>query len=339
VISNRPTFLAFALAIALLFRFGSALSATFPLPPAGTDIVGEIKVVRVKGGDTLLDIARLYGLGYGEITAANPGVDPWVPGDGTQVVLPTQFILPSGPRRGLVLNLAQLRLFYFPMPARGKPAQVITHPVGIGTDYASTPLGETRIVRKATNPVWRPSRDIREEHVADGHWLAAEVPPGPENPLGKFALYLALKGNYLIHGTNKPWGVGMRVSHGCIRLYPEGIESLYSHVPVGTEVRVVDERPLVGMRGGTLYLQAYPSQEKRLAGGENENLTPHVEAILRRVPRGQAVDWSKSMELLRNARALPVPITPGSPGIEEVIEEAVRASQEAPGAASPIQGE
>jgi L,D-transpeptidase ErfK/SrfK len=339
VISNRPTSLAFALAAILLFRFGSAVCATFPLPPPGTDIVGEVKVVRVKGGDTLLDIARRNGLGYGEIAAANPGVDPWVPGDGTQVVLPTQFILPSGPRRGIVLNLAQLRLFYFPTPARGKPAQVITQPVGIGTDYASTPLGETRIVRKAVNPVWRPSRDIREEHVADGHWLPAEVPPGLENPLGKFALYLALKGNYLIHGTNKPWGVGMRVSHGCIRLYPEGIESLYSQVPVGTAVRVVDERPLLGMRGGTLYLQAYPSQEKRLGSADNGNLTAHVEAILRKVPRGQAVDWDKSMELLHSGRALPVPIAPGSPGIQEVIEEAVRASESTPDTPTAIQGE
>lgn len=338
MISNRPTSLAFALAVALLFRFGSALGATFPLPPAGTDIVGEVKVVRVKGSETLLDIARRYGLGYGEMTGANPGVDPWVPGDGTQVVLPTQFILPSGPRRGIVLNLAQLRLFYFPTPARGKPAQVITQPVGIGTDYASTPLGETRIVRKAASPVWRPSRDIREEHVADGHWLAAEVPPGPDNPLGKFALYLALKGNYLIHGTNKPWGVGMRVSHGCIRLYPEGIESLYSQVPVGTAVRIVDERLLLGMRDGKLYVQAYPSQEKR-ATSDDENLTAHVEAILRKVPRGQAVDWDKSMELLRTGRALPVPIAPGSPGIEEVIEQAVRASENTPDAATAIQGE
>ena len=336
--SNRPTSLAFALAAVLLFRFSSALSATFPLPPAGTDIVGEVRVVQVQGADTLLDIARRYGLGYGEITAANPGVDPWVPGDGTQVVLPTQFILPSGPRRGIVLNLAQLRLFYFPTPARGKPAQVITQPVGIGTDYASTPLGQTHIVRKAANPVWRPSRDIREEHVVDGHWLPAEVPPGPENPLGKFALYLALKGNYLIHGTNKPWGIGMRVSHGCIRLYPEGIESLFAQVPVGTPVRIVDERPLLGVRDGRVYLQAYPSLEKRSAG-DDENLTAYVEAILRRVPRGQAVDWNKSMELLRNSRALPVPIAPGTPGIDEIIEEAVRTSQDAPDAATAIQAE
>jgi L,D-transpeptidase ErfK/SrfK len=130
----------------------------------------------------------------------------------------------------------------------------------------------------------------------------------------------------------------MRVSHGCIRLYPEGIESLYSQVPVGTPVRIVDERPLLGMRGDKLYLQAYPSEEKRSAS-DGGDLTTYVEAILRRVPRGQAVDWDKSMELLRNGRALPVPIAPGSAGIEEVIEEAVRASEEAPGTASPVRGE
>jgi len=313
-----------AIASLLLTCAGPARSDTFPLPSSGNDIVGELQMVTAKDGDTLLDIGRRYGLGYDEITAANPGVDPWLPGVGTRVVLPTQFVLPPGPRRGIVLNLAQLRLFYFPPPKPGKPAQVMTHPVGIGTDYARTPLGETHVVRKAVKPVWRPSPDIREEHVADGHWLEAQVPPGPDNPLGEYALYLALKGGYVIHGTNKPWGVGMRVSHGCIRLYPESIESLYPQVPVGTPVRVIDERLLVGVRGGVAYLQAFHGLEKRAEG--EDNLTPDVVLILHRLRRGKAVDWDKVMELLRVTRGVPVPIAPGTPDVEQILEGARDAS-------------
>jgi L,D-transpeptidase ErfK/SrfK len=332
---NISTTSALVLASSLLLFPGPALSESFPLPPTGTDLVGEVQAIVTKRGDTLLDIARRFGLGYGEITSANPGIDPWMPDEGTRVILPTQFVLPPGPRSGIVLNLPQLRLFYFPPPQRGKPAQVVTHPVGIGTDYATTPLGETRVVRKEANPVWRPSRDIREEHAADGHWLAAEVPPGPDNPLGKYALYLGMKGGYLIHGTNKPWGVGMRVSHGCIRLYPESIASLYPQVPVGTTVRIISERLLVGVRGGVPYLQAFPGLGKPTESVES--LTPDVETILRRVPNGQAVDWDKVMVLLRSARAIPVPIAPGTPDAEQVAEQASDVSETA-GAGDPSVG-
>jgi len=151
----------------------SAQAETFPMPPPGVDIIGELRVVSAKEDETLLDIARRFNLGYNEITAANPNLDPWVPGAGTRVIVPSQFILPPGARRGIVLNLAQMRLFYFAPEKKGQRAMVVTQPVGIGTDYARTPLGETKIVRKTPNPIWRPSRDIREEHVAAGHWLEA----------------------------------------------------------------------------------------------------------------------------------------------------------------------
>lgn len=309
---------------------GPACAATFTLPPPGTDIVGEMQSIVTGQRDTLPDLARQFGLGYSEITAANPGVDPWVPGAGTRILLPTQFVLPPGPRRGIVLNLAQLRLFYFPPPAPGKPAQVITYPVGIGTEYASTPLGETRVVRKTVDPVWRPSQDVREEHVADGHWLAAQVPPGPDNPLGKYALYLALQGSYLIHGTNKPYGVGMRVSHGCIRLYPESIASLYPQVQIGTGVRIIKERVLLGARGGVLHVQAFRGTDRR--SEEEQNLTPLIETILRQLPRGTAVDWNKVVGLLSAARGIPVPITPGSPDMDQIASDAVEVTAKAPDA-------
>ena len=309
-----------AVATLALLAHGSE-AATFPLPPHGTDLVGEVQVVIAREEDTLLDLARRFDLGYGEITAANPGVDAWVPGAGTRVVVPTQFVLPPGPRRGIVLNLAQLRLFYFPPAKRGQPAQVITHPVGIGTDYAQTPLGQTKVVRKTPNPVWRPPPDIREEHAADGDWLPAEVPSGPGNPLGSFALYLGLGGGYLIHGTNKPWGIGMRVSHGCIRLYPEDIESLYAQVPVGSPVRIIDQRYMLGWRDKLPYLQAFP-RIQALPDEEGENLTPVIEAIARSLPRQRGVDWSKVAAVASQKRAIPVPISTGSHALEQILRNA-----------------
>ena len=295
----------------------AACAETFPLPPPGVDIVGEIRIVIAKQEDTLLDIARRFNLGYNEITAANPGVDPWLPGEGTRVVVPSQFILPPGPRRGLVLNLAQLRLFFFAEPKPDQPAQVITQPVGIGTDYARTPLGETRVVRKTPDPIWRPSPDIREEHAAAGHWLEAEVKPGPDNPLGKYALYLGLPGGYLIHGTNKPWGIGMRVSHGCIRLYPEGIEALYPHVPVGTPVRIIDQRILFGWRNKAPYLQAFAATDD---DGEGTDLTPLVQDLLKQTARVGPPDWSKAMATASERRGIPAPIARGSPPLNQILE-------------------
>jgi L,D-transpeptidase ErfK/SrfK len=304
---------------------GAVHAETFPLPPPGVDIVGEIRVVTAKQEDTLLDIARRFNLGYNEITAANPGVDPWVPGEGTRVVVPSQFILPPGPRRGLVLNLAQMRLFFFTEPKKGQPAQVVTQPVGIGTDYARTPLGGTKVVRKTPDPIWRPSRDIREEHMAAGHWLEAEVKPGPDNPLGKYALYLGLPGGYLIHGTNKPWGIGMRVSHGCIRLYPEGIEALYPYVPVGAPVRIIDERFVLGWRRNVPYLQAFAVTDESAEG--NSNLTPLVQYLLKGAMRSKPPDWAKAIATASERRGIPAPIAPGSQPLNEILDQIKKTSQ------------
>jgi L,D-transpeptidase ErfK/SrfK len=313
----------FAAAAALLACAASARAETFSMPPAGSDIIGELRIVTAKHEDTLLDIARRFNLGYNEIVAANPRVDPWLPGAGTQVIVPTQFVLPPGPRQGIVLNLAQMRLFYF-IP--GKP-QVMTQPVGIGTDYARTPLGDTKIVRKTANPVWRPSRDIREEHSAAGHWLEREVPAGPDNPLGKFALYLGMKGSYLIHGTNKPWGIGMRVSHGCIRMYPEGIEALFSAVPVGTPVRIIDERFVFGSRDKVPYLQAFAPEEGD--DDQGSDLTPLVQTLLRRAPEGAKPDLSRLVSVASERRGIPLPVSAGSASLKEIVQKAAATAQPA----------
>lgn len=229
----------------------------FVLDSAEQDVVGEVQIIQSRESDTFPDIARTYGLGYDELVQANPGVDPWLPGEGTIIVLPTQFVLPDARREGIVLNIAARRLFYFP-PVEGDDAQtVITHPVGIGREGWETPTGTAEVVDKARDPVWYPPWSVQQEHARAGNPLPAVVPPGPDNPLGHRVLQLDMPG-YLIHGTNQPYGVGMRVSHGCVRLYPEDIEALYEMVGRGTRVTLVNQPLLYGRRGGEFYLEAHP---------------------------------------------------------------------------------
>jgi len=301
----HPTPARLVLLVALALTTLPAVALTLPLPEGGGDVVGALKVIAAHDQDTLLDIARAHDLGYNEITAANPNVDPWVPGNGTRILVPTQFVLPSGPREGIVINLGQMRLFYFPPGRAGEPARVITHPIGIGTDIAPTPQGLTQIVRKAENPSWRPPASIRERRAQEGEILPAVVLPGPENPLGTRALYLALP-EYLLHGTNRPWGIGMRVSSGCIRLYPEDIESLYEEVDVGTPVRIIDEPYALGEMDGVPVLQAF-RRAPTLPGGKS--YTSLVELLISRFPRG-AVDPAKALQVAKARRGIPTAIAP-----------------------------
>lgn len=232
----------------------------FVLATPGQSVVGVPQVVYTRAEDTLSDLARTYGLGYDELLAANPGVDPWLPGDGTPILLPTQFVLPDVPREGVVLNVAAKRLFYFPRVAEGQPRIVKTYPIGIGRVGWETPTGATRVVAKAVDPHWYVPASVRQEHAEQGNPLPAVVPPGPDNPLGNRVLQLDMPG-YLIHGTNQPYGVGMRVSHGCVRLYPEDIEFLYELVAIGETVRIVNEPFLLGRLGDELYFEAHAPLE------------------------------------------------------------------------------
>ena len=233
-----------------------ARAEVFELPPAGHDVVGALGTVIARHDDTLLDIARRHGLGYEDIVRANPEVDTWLPGEGTEVVLPTRFVLPPGPRRGVVLNLAEYRLYYFPEPKAGERAVVMTYPISIGRMDWATPLGRTSVVSKVRNPSWYVPESIRAEHAAEGDPLPRVVPPGPKNPLGKHAMRLGLPG-YLIHGTNRPAGVGMRVTHGCIRMFPEDIGFLFEQIPVNTPVRIINEPVKVGWDGDELVVEAH----------------------------------------------------------------------------------
>jgi L,D-transpeptidase ErfK/SrfK len=224
------------------------------------DVIGVLQSVTTSKEDTLSDIARRFDVGYEEIVRANPGVDPWLPGADRQIIVPTQFVLPDAPHEGIVINIAAMRLYYFPPRKPGQKQLVYTHPIGIGKVGWATPEGTTRILRRQKDPIWRPPVSVIKEHRENGDDLAAVVGPGPDNPLGRHAFYLGWPG-YLIHGTNKPAGVGLRSSHGCIRLYPEDIAFLYDRIPIGTNVHVVNQPFVFGWSSDKLYMQAYGSLE------------------------------------------------------------------------------
>ncbi len=232
----------------------------FVLESERQSVVGVPQVVFTTADDTLSDLARAYGLGYDELIAANPGVDPWLPGENVPVLLPTQFVIPDVPREGIVLNIATKRLFYFPAVPEGEAAIVKTFPIGIGRVGWETPLGVTTVIAKAKDPQWYVPLSVRQEHAALGDPLPAVIPAGPENPLGHRVLKLEMPG-YLIHGTNQPYGVGMRVSHGCVRLYPENIEYLYELVEIGETVAIINEPFLVGRLDGELYFEGHAPLE------------------------------------------------------------------------------
>ncbi len=236
------------------------LADTYIAPPEGEDLIGRIQQTQTKHEDTLLDVARQFDLGQNEILLANPGVDRWIPGEKTRVLLPTRFILPNAPRQGVVVNIPEMRLYYFSVDKQ-KKSIVTTHPISVGRMYWNTPLGLTRIIAKQKDPSWRPPESIKEEHAMDGDILPDVVPPGPDNPLGQYAIRLAVPG-YLIHSTNKPFGIGMRVTHGCVRMYPKDIAKLFGQVEIDTPVRIVNQQIKFGRSMDTLYIEVSPGLEE-----------------------------------------------------------------------------
>ena len=237
-----------------------ALADTHIRPPEDVGVIGQVDFIRAHHDETLLDIARDQDIGQNEILVANPDVDRWLPGKGTVITLPRRHVLPEAKRDGLILNLPEMRLYYFPRPEKNNTPVVITHPVSIGRMDWNTPLGMTRIVAKKVDPTWTPPQSLKDEALASGEVLPDVVPAGPDNPLGRYALRLGVPG-YLIHSTNKPWGVGMRVTHGCVRMYPEDIEQLFDKVPVGTPVQIVNQPVKLGWLADTLYLEIHPPME------------------------------------------------------------------------------
>lgn len=256
--------------------------------------------------DTFTDIARRFSLGYEEIARANPGIDPWLPGAGKDLLIPGRRILPNVPQEGIVINLPEHRLYYFPKRKKNEKPIVITYPVSIAKMDWNTPLGETKVVSKEKNPSWYPPESVRKEHAARGEPLPAVVGPGPDNPLGAYKMRLAITpGAYLIHGTNNPLAVGMAVTHGCMRMYPEDIEALFPLVPVGTKVRIINEPVKTAFVDGELLLEAHPPVDS-----EGQTYEPNLDlfsGLLDKAlgPTTAAVHWDFARETLQVANGLP----------------------------------
>jgi len=299
--------------VAALLAVGTARAggSEFLIPENGDNVIGVVTTAIAEQQDTLLDIGRRHGIGYEEIILANPGVDPWLPGAGTEILIPSRFILPDAPREGVVVNLPEHRLYYYPPTKPGERPVVRTYPISTGKMDWKTPLGVTRIVSKQERPSWHPPQSVREAHIARGEPpLPPVVPPGPDNPLGEHAMRLAIpSGAYLIHGTNRPAGVGMQVTSGCIRLFPEDIAELYGLVPVNTKVNLIDQPTKVGWLRGTLYIERHPLLEGANDPGPGEFGT--VQATVAAVAEGRPVDvdWDRVTHAFSVQSGVPAPIS------------------------------
>ncbi len=282
------------------------------------DVIGRLAAIRLERGDTLPDIARHFSLGINTVSAANPGTDIWVPEAGGRILLPLSFILPDTHRKGIVINLAAMRLFYF--KGNGKLLAVSTFPVGVGTTQRPTPMGQMYVRRKKFRPTWYVPASIAEDHRKKGDPLPAKVPPGPLNPLGEHALYLS-KSGYLVHGTNKPASVGLRATNGCIRLYPEDIKRLFENTPLKTPVKIVNQPYLVGQRDGIIYIEAHTPFEE---SGTTELKKAYVKLKNIEKKSGQALDWKKVKKAVFEARGIPVPIFEIRHGSEKDAAETIK---------------
>lgn len=281
----------------------------------GDEVIGRLRSVSLVKGDTLPDIARHFGLGLNAVTAANPGVDIWVPEAGKRILLPLSYTLPDAPRKGIVINLATMRLFHFKDSA--DPQSVVTYPVGVGTEERPSPTGQMFVERKLARPTWHVPASIAKDHRKKGNILPAKVPPGPQNPLGEYALYLS-KPTYLIHGTNKPASIGLRATNGCLRLYPEDVKNLFENTPVKTGVLIVEQPYLVGTSNGVVYLEAHAPLEAADTG-EFDKMYAKLKSLEK--ASGRTLDWEKVKKVLAEARGIPVAVFELTPGTAKPADE------------------
>ncbi len=285
-----------------------ARAAVYDLTDPAVQVIGEDLHLQTHYSDTLVEIARRYGLGYEEMVRANPTVDPWLPGEGKSIVIPGRHILPPGPRDGIIVNIPEHRIYYFPKPRKGQTPTVVTYPVSIGKMDWQTPMGLTHVVSKEANPTWNPPASVRAEHLANGDPLPKGViRSGPDNPLGLFAMRLGIHpGDYLIHGTNNPLAVGMAVTHGCIRMYPEDVAAIFPTVPVGTKVYLINVPLKVALVDGNLLLEAHPPVDAQ--GQSTEPVLDKFEELLNEVlgSATTAVNWDIAVETLKKANGIPV---------------------------------
>jgi L,D-transpeptidase ErfK/SrfK len=280
-----------------------------PTDPGATTVVGEVRMYRIRKGDTLMDLARLFSLGYNEIVDANPGLDPWVPPIGATAILPTQWVLPCCSYTGLVVNIPEMRLFFYQRGNEPGTTRVWTYPVGLGRDEWQTPTGSFRVSGKTIDPQWNIPESIRKEHIEERGDYRTFIPGGaPDNPLGSRRLELTLP-MYRIHGTDIPWGVGMQVSHGCIRLYPEDIERLYPIVPVGTPGSFTYQVVKFGRVDGALMAEVHED-----IYGKNPAIFRDAMGVAESRGVAHEIDEKLMLDGLMNAGGMPFRVTPGGEG-------------------------
>lgn len=280
--------LKFKYIVFLLILIGTTtvFGLTFSIPK-NSNIVGKIQTTTAQNNLSLGEIGRQFDLGVYEMIEANPNLNPWAPQPGATVIIPTEFILPPGKRQGIIINLAEMRIYYF-HPHENK---VSTHPIGIGRKGWNTPLGNAHITQKRELPYWQPPISIQQEHINRGTPLPKIVPPGPDNPLGKFAMRLSIPG-YLIHGTNRPGGIGVRSTSGCIRLFPEDIKELYPKISLGTPVKIIHAPYKFGYRGHNIFLEAHQPLSDHYHAHENK-LSLLKQALEEAVLENYPINWQE----------------------------------------------
>ena len=298
--------------LSLLFLFAAGVqAATYAVPEGTNSLIGHMQFVIAAADDTLLSLGRRYGVGYEEIVAANPMLDVWLPGAGSTVVIPTRHLLPAAPREGIVINVPEQRLYYYPTANQAQLLKVYTYPVSVGAADWQTPLGTSRVVAKHVNPSWYPTPSVRREHAERGDVLPAVVGPGPDNPLGQYALRLDLgRGAYLIHGTNNPTAIGMPVTHGCIRMFPEDIEELFNLVALGTKVLIIDQPYKIGWSDDDLYVEVHATHAQ-LKTAQYDDLTKLTRALVAATKtRSATINWPATERLLvyGSIPAMPMPL-------------------------------
>jgi L,D-transpeptidase ErfK/SrfK len=264
---------------------------------------GHNQSLRAVYEDTLVDLARQYNLGFNEIIRANPNVDKWLPGEGTIIKIPTQHIIPKGfSKKGITINLSEFRGYLI------KDNQLITFPVGLGRMDWKTPLGISTIDLKLEKPAWYPPQSVRDEYKNQGKFLPAEVLPGPDNPLGELAMRISIPGGYFIHGTNRPDGVGMEISHGCIRLFPEDIDYIFQLTDIGTEVILLDQPIKTARIQNDIYLQVHPSYSKE-HDYSLEKIRIQIELLINNQDGLIQINWDSVENLLKAQNGLATKVT------------------------------
>mgnify|MGYP000382604151 CR=1 FL=1 len=292
----------------LLLPAVAASASSYKLPGNGQDVVGQTKHIKSKASDTFVKLSRKYDIGFRAMEYANPKVDPWLPGNGTSITLPTRYVLPDAPHQGIVINRSEMRVYYYPPKGSKHAGEVFTFPIGVGRKGWQTPQGKTHVVRKIRHPSWTVPASIRKEHAKRNNPLPKVVPAGPNNPLGQYALRLAIPG-YLMHGTNKPRGIGMQVSHGCIRLYPKDIKQLFNMVSVHTPVDIVDQPYKAGWNGHQIVLSAHPPINRKQSKKRPYKQWPKV-IVQESVKHPKAkIDWKRARAIVKQANGIPQPIS------------------------------